>query len=164
MACPEEAIARCVNRAERWTSLRSIWSLGSKPRTSQANLVVSRVASNPSMGAAPLRPSTRPSQYSSTVLPSGFSVPMPVTTTRLPSRLIPGSHLPVSRLASLPERPPNLTDEIRLDRLLRDPDGVLHRAGIRASVCDHRDPLDAQEWGAAELAPVHTRSDAANAA
>src|SRR5215510_761982 len=164
MACPEEAIARCVNRAERWTSLRSIWSVGPKPRTSQANFVVRREASKPSMSAAPLRPSTSPSQYSATVLPSGFSVPIPVTTTRLPSRLIPGGHLPVSSPASLCERPPNLTDEIRLDRLLRDSDGVLHRAGVRATVCYHGDPLDAKEWGAAELAPVHACSDAADAA
>src|SRR5690349_6057874 len=107
------------------------------------------------MGAAPLRPSTSPSQYSSTVLPSGFRVPMPVTTTRLPSRLTAGTGLPSSRPASLSQRPPNLTDEVRLHRLLGDADGILDRSGVRATVCDHCDPLDAQEWGTAELAPVH---------
>jgi hypothetical protein len=35
------------------------------------------------MGAAPLRPLTRPSQYSLRVFPRGVSAPRPVTTTRL---------------------------------------------------------------------------------
>src|SRR5262245_27217336 len=114
------------------------------------------------MAAAPLRPSTSPSQYSSTVLPSGFSVPMPVTTTRLPSRLIAGTNVPFSRPASLPQRPPNLTDEVGLDRLLGDSDRVLHGAGVRATVCDHGNALDAEKWGTAELAPVHAGTDAAD--
>src|SRR5262245_47514575 len=104
------------------------------------------------MGAAPLRPSMRPSQYSSTVLPSGFTVPMPVTTTRLPFCFIPG--LRETRLArqpcSLAQRLTNLTDEVCLDRLPGNPDGVPDGQGVRAAVRHDRHALDPEERCPAE--------------
>src|SRR5215472_4649563 len=117
------------------------------------------------MGAAPLRPSSSPSQYSSTVVPSGFSVPMPVTTTRVPFRLMPE---PPTTLVpcptSLRQSLPNLTDEVRLDRLPGDADRIHHGAAVRAAVRDDGHPVDTEERRSPEFAPVHPRSDVAHAA
>src|SRR5689334_18706709 len=115
------------------------------------------------MGAAPLRPSIRPSQYSSTVLPRGLMVPIPVTTTRVPFLLMRGL-LAVVRCAESPSQClPNLTHEVRVHRLHGGADRVLDRDRIGATVRDDRHPVDAQEGRASELAPVHPGPDAADA-
>src|SRR5215467_2391840 len=105
-----------------------------------------------------------PSQYSSTLLPRGFTVPMPVTTTRSGSRLIAGGRLPISRVASPSQRLPNLTDEIGFNRLLGDANRVLHSSSVRAPVGDDGNALDAEKGGTAELAPVHAGPDATDPA
>src|SRR5438132_789217 len=51
MAWSAATSASCVKRAERWASLRSMCSAGSKLRTWHANLVVSREESKPSIDA-----------------------------------------------------------------------------------------------------------------
>src|SRR5437588_4053322 len=113
----------------------------------------------PSMGDAPLRPSIRPSQYSSTVFPSGFTVPIPVTTTRrsplLLKSLPPGGPSAAHSL-------PNLTGELCFHRLLGDADGVLDGPRVRATVGHHRDAVDPQQRSATELAPVQPCADLAD--
>src|SRR5262249_55232267 len=115
---------------------------------------------------APLRPSTRPSQYSSTVVPSGFSVPIPVTTTRIPLWLVL-MRVSLARAArsaaSLSQCLPNLTHEIGLDRLAGDPDRVLDCECVGPAVGDHRDAIDAEQGRATELSPVETGADAVDA-
>ncbi len=82
-AIDDAATAICEKRAMRCAALRSMYRVGSNPCTSQANFVVSfSVAYDPSTRRAVLRPSMSPSQYSSRDLPRGFTVPIPVTTTR----------------------------------------------------------------------------------
>src|SRR5687768_17266190 len=54
----------------------------SKPRTSPATLLSTRLGSKDAMWSMPLRPATRPSQNAGTSLPSGVMAPMPLTTTR----------------------------------------------------------------------------------
>src|SRR5262249_1962327 len=107
-----------------------------------------------------------PSQYSSTLLPRGFTVPMPVTTTRSGSRLMAGGRLPISRVASPSpsQRLPNLTHEIVFNRLPGDANRVLHGSSVRAPVGDDRTALDAEKGGTAELAPVHAGPDATDPA
>jgi len=56
---------------------------GSKFFSSPAIFVLWWTASNFVMRPMPERPAHRASQVSSTLLPTGFTVPMPVMTTRL---------------------------------------------------------------------------------
>ena len=95
-AMPEAATAICEKRAMRCAALRSRNSCGSKLFTWQANFVASRSVGKRTMGLAPLRPSIRPCQYSSTFLPRGLTVPIPVTTTRVRPFLTPSPPPPES--------------------------------------------------------------------
>src|SRR5260221_456613 len=83
IASSTTAIAYCVNGSIFRDSFRSMNFSGSKPLTSQANLVLNFVVSNFVIGAAPLFPFFNPSQYSLSVLPKAVSAPAPVITTRL---------------------------------------------------------------------------------
>src|SRR5579859_344855 len=83
IASSTTAIAYCVKGSIFRASFRSMNFSGSKPFTSQANLVLNLVVSNFVMGAAPLFPFFKPSQYSGSVLPMAVSAPAPVITTRL---------------------------------------------------------------------------------
>src|SRR5882762_2120087 len=83
IASSTTAIAYCVKGSIFRDSFRSMNFSGSKPFTSQANFVLNFVVSNFVMGAAPLFPFFKPSQYSGSVLPMAVSAPAPVITTRL---------------------------------------------------------------------------------
>jgi len=72
-----------MKSSSRRSSFFSTWRRGSKPFTSPAIFVASPAGSNCVMGPMPERPAQRAAQVSSTVLPTGFTVPMPVMTTRL---------------------------------------------------------------------------------
>ena len=76
------ATAMWVGRAVRRTVFRCMYTVGSKPRTWHATWNGMSWGSKASMGAAPLRPASKLSQYSSTVLPMGVRAPRPVTTIR----------------------------------------------------------------------------------
>src|SRR5579875_3564942 len=145
IACLQAASASWTKRAVRWASRRSMWLAGSKSRTWQANLVVNCEVSNRSMTLAPLRPWINASQNSSTVFPIGLTVPMPVTTTLLPFLLIYGPPGAVAAAASPRQCLPNLTDQVGLDCLGSNPDGVLDGPCIRTSMGYHHYPIDAQE-------------------
>src|SRR5437867_8503636 len=80
------ATANCAKRSARRTSLRSMWSGGSKSRTSPAIVVSRPVASKRVIGPMPLLPATMPSHVFCTEDPRGLIMPMPVTTTRRRSR------------------------------------------------------------------------------
>src|SRR5690606_4424889 len=74
-------IPNWVLRSIFFDSFLSKWFNGSKPFTSQANFVLKFEASKRVIGAAPLLPFTRFSQYSFVLLPIGVTAPNPVTTT-----------------------------------------------------------------------------------
>ena len=82
MASSAATIAYCAYGSSRCASLRSMCAMGSKPFTSHANVVSHVDASNDVMGAAPLRPASRPAQNVGTDSPIGVMAPRPVTTTR----------------------------------------------------------------------------------
>src|SRR5579875_316187 len=159
IACLQAASASWTKRAVRWASRRSMWLAGSKSRTWQANLVVNCEVSNRSMTLAPLRPSINASQNSSTVFPIGLTVPIPVTTTLLPSLLIHGLPGTVAAAASPCQCLSNLTDQVDLDRLGGNPDSVLDGPCVRASMGHHHHPIDAQQRRATELSPVEPSPD-----
>ena len=71
-------LERSMRRAER----RSMKSPGSKPRASQAMRQASSDASKRVIGPAPERPASAALQVSSQPMPSGPTMPSPVTTTR----------------------------------------------------------------------------------
>src|SRR5690606_19639221 len=85
IASSEATIAYCVNLSIRLTNFLSMNWVASKFFNSHANLVLNFSVSKYVIGAAPLSPLTRASQYSSLVFPIGVRAPNPVTTTRLNS-------------------------------------------------------------------------------
>ena len=85
--------------SERRVSFSGIQSAALKPFTSAAKRVGSAAASNLVMGPTPLAPLSRLSQACATPMPTGETMPSPVTTTfrfdmvggaALRSRAIPG--------------------------------------------------------------------------
>jgi hypothetical protein len=71
-----------AKRSIRRADLRSMYSVGSKSRTSQANLVSYSDTSKSVIGRAPERPSSTDRHTSSGPTPMEVSSPRPVTTTR----------------------------------------------------------------------------------
>ncbi len=107
MSSPESASAWraaariiCAKRSMRRACLRSIQSVGSKSFSSQAKCTGNSLASNCWIGAAPDSPAIRFAHEVSTSLPSGVTMPSPVTTTRL---------LPLSPAHYIP-RPPSTSN------------------------------------------------------
>ena len=82
-ACRAAARTICAKRSMRRACLRSIHTAGSKPFSSQAKWTGNSFASNCSISAAPDSPARRFDHVVSTSLPSGETIPSPVTTTRL---------------------------------------------------------------------------------
>ena len=79
----EAATIICAKRSMRRACLRSIQFVGSKSFSSQAKWTGNSLASNCLMSSAPDSPAIRFAQVVSTSLPSGVTMPSPVTTTRL---------------------------------------------------------------------------------
>ena len=79
--------ANLANRSSLRLYFRSKWLSKSRFFTSQANWVLNLEASKRVIGAEPLFPFKRPSQYSCALFPIGVSAPIPVTTTRFNSML-----------------------------------------------------------------------------
>ena len=82
IACDAVATANWAKRSARRASLRSMYSRGSKSRTSPPIVVSRPVVSKRVIGPMPLRPARMPSQVFATDPPSGVIMPRPVTTTR----------------------------------------------------------------------------------
>ena len=76
------AMANCTCGVLRRASLLPKIAAASNPLTSPAIRTGRRDASKCVIGAVPLRPALSASQLSVTLLPTGETVPMPVTTTR----------------------------------------------------------------------------------
>ena len=75
-----EAIVNCSKRSRRRASFASIYFSGVKPFTSAAMCTCNGDESNCVIGPTPETPSIKFFQDSATLKPSGFTVPMPVTT------------------------------------------------------------------------------------
>jgi len=75
-------MAKWMKRSFRRASFLSMYFSASKPFTSPAMRVGKVEASNWVMGPMPLLPPTMPRQDSSTPVPTGQTIPSPVTTTR----------------------------------------------------------------------------------
>ncbi len=94
-ACREAATTICAKRSMRRACLRSIHSVGSKSFSSAAKWTGNSLASKCSIGAAPDSPAIRFCHDVSTSLPSGVTMPRPVTTTlRLPLSALMSSYIP----------------------------------------------------------------------
>ncbi len=76
------ATASWAKRSIRRATRRSMKSVGSKPRTWQAMVVLVSRRSKPVIVEAPLRPATAASQFASRPMPSEVTRPIPVTTVR----------------------------------------------------------------------------------
>src|SRR6185436_8424457 len=75
-------MAYWANGSARLASLRSRYTSGSKPFTSQAKCTGKVDESNFVIGAPPDTPAVIARQVAATSLPTGVIAPMPVTTTR----------------------------------------------------------------------------------
>src|SRR5918994_2828547 len=88
--------ANCAKRSYLRASFLSMYRMGSKPFTSQANLTESCEGSNLRIGAAPGVPARSADQVDSTSFPTCVTSPRPVTTTRrdnlLPDLLVQVIH------------------------------------------------------------------------
>src|SRR5512138_3440502 len=107
-----------MNVSERRVSLGCIQSAGLKPFTSAAMRVGSTEASKCVMGPTPLTPFSRLPQASASVLPTGETMPSPVTTTLRFDILWCGG----ARLA----RRERIAGALLLDVALHVIDGLLH--------------------------------------
>ena len=76
------ATANCAKRSMRRPARFSMKSVNSKPFTSPAKRTARRDGSKLAMVPMPLSPAVTRRQASSTVLPTGLTMPRPVTTTR----------------------------------------------------------------------------------
>ncbi len=86
-ACSAATSAKRCERFVYLSSLRSsISSSARKPFTSAAMRTGKPLASNPAIGAPPLRPASSASHVVATSLPTGVTRPMPVIATRLRPR------------------------------------------------------------------------------
>src|SRR5688500_1937626 len=133
MACTAVPMANWLKRSVRFTSLRSMYSPGSKSFTSQAKRTSNSDASNCVMGPAPLRPPSRAVQELWTSSPTGVIRPVPVITTRRfisrsvlgkLGRAAPGGTARI--LSSCGARSRSGTLTVALDVI----DGVAHRAQL----------------------------------
>ena len=82
IACTPAATPYCMNRSMRRASLAGMYFVTSKSRMLPAIVLGNPVVSNRVIGPMPLLPASAADQLSATVLPSGESMPRPVTTTR----------------------------------------------------------------------------------
>src|SRR3990172_4449388 len=89
IAISPAAIASWMKRSLRRISRLSMYFSGSKPFSSPAMRVGKLEASNCVMGPIPLLPATIPRQDSSTPIPTGHTIPSPVTTTRRLDMVLP---------------------------------------------------------------------------
>src|SRR3989442_10686017 len=158
-----------LKRAMRFASLKSMYLRGSKFLSSATVLTGRSETSNEVAIPSPDRPSIRLSQNSTRLFPFGARTPMPVTTTRCSGRV------PFPPMQSCYERRAfrlgfwrpdgrrhgrrDRRDHLAIHGVARHPDRIEGRTGIRAAVRDHRHPIDAQEDGSAELAPVGAAAD-----
>src|ERR1700694_3382900 len=169
MAILAAATPTWLKRAIRLASLKSMYLRGSKFLSSATVLTgrseTSKVVAIPS----PDRPSIRLSQNSARLFPFGARTPMPVTTTRCSGRA-PFPAMPscyerrALRLGFLlrdgrRHRRRDCRDHLAVHGVARDADRIEGRAGIRAAVRYHRHPVDAEEDGPTELAPVGAPAD-----
>ncbi len=81
MASMEATIANCVKRSMRRASLDPMTLSGAKSLTWPTTFELKSVLSKRSRTPIPFSPARIPRQKSFTLLPSGFTVPRPVTTT-----------------------------------------------------------------------------------
>src|SRR3984893_19429865 len=117
----------------------------------------------PSSRAAPLRPSTRPCQNSSTVVPSGLIVPIPLTTTRRIPFTLTSSFTSNGHGSSTTDGLANLTHEVDFHRFPGHSNRVAEGQGVGAPMGNHSHAVDTQQRRSAELAPVEPPADAAHA-
>src|SRR5712692_4186277 len=170
MAIFAAATPTWLKRAIRFDSLKSMYLRGSNFLSSATVLTGRSETSNVVAIPSPDRPSIKLSQNSARLFPFGARTPMPVTTTRCSGRT------PFPAIPSCYERhrfrrgflrPDGRRRHGRGDRrhhlpvhgVASHPDRVEGRAGVRAAVRDHCHPIDAQEDGPAELAPVGAAAD-----
>src|ERR1700730_675117 len=117
----------------------------------------------PSSRAAPLRPSTRPCQNSSTVVPSGLIVPLAVTTTRRIPFSLTSSFTSNGHGSSTTDGLANLTHEVDFNRFPGHSNRVAEGPSVGAPVGNHSNAVDTKQRRSAELAPVEPPADAAHA-
>src|SRR6266542_3283953 len=96
------------------SSFLSMYLRGSNPFSSPAMRVGKSVASKRVMGPMPERPSRRPAQNSSAVLPRGVTAPTPVITTRRLSMAIDGINGPLLILLDIADRVTHRGDLLRV--------------------------------------------------
>src|SRR4051812_40618040 len=89
MACTAEANPNGTNGSNFRTSFTDMYSSALKSRTSPPMRTGNALTSSLVIGRMPLRPLTMPSQADATVLPSGDTMPKPVTTTLRLDKLSP---------------------------------------------------------------------------
>src|ERR1700704_340693 len=158
-----------LKRAMRLASLKSMYVRGSKFLSSATVLTGRSETSKEVAMPSPDRPSIRLSQNSTRLFPFGARTPMPVTTTRCSGRspflaMWSCYERCAFRLGFLlrggrRHRRRDGGNDLAIHGIERHPDGIVGRARIGATVGDHRDPIDAQEDGPAELAPIGLAPD-----